>query len=79
MKKRVIGVAFAAVSSTCCFAADLPVQASHRNSPWFGKADIRMPRGMPKLSIRRQAMSDFDASSGSEAARFMFSGRFVFA
>jgi len=52
---------------------------SHKNSPWFGKADIRMPRGVSKLSIRRQAMPDFDASSGGEAARFMFSGRFVFA
>ncbi|MDE5458318.1 hypothetical protein GWE18_37085 [Bradyrhizobium sp. CSA112] len=51
----------------------------HENSPWFGKAHIRMPRGMPKLSIRRQAMSDFDVSSDIEAARFMFSGRFVFA
>ena len=38
-----------------------------------------MPRGMLKPSIRRQAMSDFDVSTGSEAARFMFSGWFVFA
>jgi hypothetical protein len=39
--------------------------------PGSSKADIRMPRGM--------RMSAFDASFGSETARFMFFNRFVFA